>query len=91
MNIYYAGIGSRETPHEILDIFTQIGAFLAAHGYTFVQEPQMELITLLKRDAIWFMGRKKFIYHGKDLIIQNLHYMKYRRKLTNWQFTIIQQ
>lgn len=33
MNIYYAGIGSRKTPHEILDIFTQIGAFLAAHGY----------------------------------------------------------
>lgn len=30
----YAGIGSRETPEDILLIFASIGAFLAKHGYT---------------------------------------------------------
>lgn len=30
----YAGIGSRETPHDILSIFVSIGGFLAKRGYT---------------------------------------------------------
>lgn len=31
---YYAGIGSRETPHEFVLLFERIGEFLANHGYT---------------------------------------------------------
>lgn len=31
---YYAGIGSRETPKEILDVFTKLGKFLASKKYT---------------------------------------------------------
>jgi hypothetical protein len=33
MNKIYAGIGSRETPPEVLDDFKKLGAFLAKHGY----------------------------------------------------------
>lgn len=31
--IYYAGIGSRETPNEILSVFENIGSYLANKGY----------------------------------------------------------
>lgn len=31
---YYAGIGSRETTQEVLDLFTKVGEFLATKGYT---------------------------------------------------------
>lgn len=30
---YYAGIGSRETPGEVLDVFIILGKFLAKHNY----------------------------------------------------------
>lgn len=30
----YAGIGSRETPRDVLDAFVVIGSYLAKHGYT---------------------------------------------------------
>ena len=33
MNYYYAGIGSRETPSEILKLFENIGRFLARKGF----------------------------------------------------------
>lgn len=32
--MYYAGIGSRETPPEVLERMAKIGYFLARHGYT---------------------------------------------------------
>jgi len=32
--IYYAGIGSRETPEEVLHYFTRLGAFFARKGFT---------------------------------------------------------
>lgn len=32
--MYYAGIGSRETPQETLDVFYKIGAYLAQEGWT---------------------------------------------------------
>lgn len=32
--IYYAGIGSRETPQEVLDSFMRIARYLANEGYT---------------------------------------------------------
>ena len=32
--MYYAGIGSRETPQEVLDSFIRIGKYLANEGYT---------------------------------------------------------
>lgn len=34
MNKFYAGIGSRETPQDVLDDFQKLGAFLAKHGFT---------------------------------------------------------
>jgi len=33
MNIYYAGIGSRQTPDWCLKIFEELGAKLAEEGY----------------------------------------------------------
>lgn len=33
MNRFYAGIGSRETPPNILDLMTQLGALLALRGF----------------------------------------------------------
>lgn len=33
MNKYYAGIGSRETPIEILNLFTKLGKYLAKKNY----------------------------------------------------------
>ena len=32
--MYYAGVGSRETPKEVLSLFTVAGEFLAKKGYT---------------------------------------------------------
>ncbi|WP_080845651.1 hypothetical protein [Cytobacillus gottheilii] len=34
MNTYYAGIGSRETPKEILEYFARVAAYLATKGFT---------------------------------------------------------
>lgn len=31
--MYYTGIGSRETPEEVLSLFTIVGEFLAKKGY----------------------------------------------------------
>jgi len=33
MNIYYAGIGSRETPQEILELFESLGTYFANKGF----------------------------------------------------------
>ena len=33
MEIFYAGIGSRETPPEFIDEFIKIGKWLGSHGY----------------------------------------------------------
>jgi hypothetical protein len=33
LNIYYAGIGSRETPSGILNLFERVGTFLSIKGY----------------------------------------------------------
>lgn len=34
MSIYYAGIGSRETPNEILNYFTSLAAYFSKKGFT---------------------------------------------------------
>ena len=33
MSIYYAGIGSRETPYEVLEYFTNIAAYFSSKGF----------------------------------------------------------
>lgn len=33
MNIYYTGVGSRETPKEVLNYFSKLAYFLASNNY----------------------------------------------------------
>lgn len=33
MSVYYAGIGSRETPYEVLEYFTNIAAYFSSKGF----------------------------------------------------------
>ena len=38
MNIYYAGVGSRETPREVLNYFSKLAYFLASNNYIYLMQ-----------------------------------------------------
>ena len=72
----YAGIGSRETPNDILKMMTKIAEFLSVHGYTLRSGGAIGADKAFENGA-----NKKEIYYKEDATDEAMEYVyKYHPK-----------
>ena len=90
--IYYAGIGSRETPNEILKVFEDIGYFLAQSSFTLRSGHAVVADMAFERGADKAKGKKEIYLPWKgfegstsDLVVNNPNAFETAEKFhTHW-------
>lgn len=64
--MYYAGVGSRETPQDVLKIMWKIGRYLALNGYTLRSGGAKGADTAFENGCDSVKGEKEIFYANND-------------------------
>jgi predicted Rossmann fold nucleotide-binding protein DprA/Smf involved in DNA uptake len=80
---YYAGIGSRQTPEDVLKIMKTIGSFMVHKDYILRSGAADGADTAFEQGCDAENGKKKFICLGLDLIaiLQNCQHLQKKHSL----------
>ena len=84
---YYAGIGSRETPPEVLERMEKIGGFLARKGYTLRSGGARGADTAFERGADFAKGPKE-VWNPRDENIFPHLWATEKASATCWEFPL---